>query len=51
MNLSLSPEKFQFSMNGGNFLEHFLSKEGIHAYPNKITILIKPRVPPKEKYL
>ena len=47
MNLSLSPEKWEFLMTEGTMLGHTISQQGLQVDPNKIAII--QRVPPPQK--
>eukprot|EP00253_Pinus_taeda_P013949 PITA_13949 len=46
MNLSLSPEKFEFLVTEGTVLGHGISQQGLPMDPNKIAII--QRVPPPQ---
>ena len=39
MNLSLSPEKFEFLMTEGTVLGHTISQQGLQVDPNKISTI------------
>eukprot|EP00253_Pinus_taeda_P005571 PITA_05571 len=47
MNLSLSPEKYEFLMTEGTILGHTISRQGLQVDPNKVAII--KRVPPPQK--
>eukprot|EP00253_Pinus_taeda_P006126 PITA_06126 len=47
MNLSLSPEKYEFLMTEGTVLGHTISRQGLQVYPSKNSIIKK--VPPPQK--